>query len=84
MIRSATSIRERGWLCFLLLLPRTFSTQYLLEIFWGWLMDPCCGLSFWAAQTAHPNRKLNLTPQVLLFNCQFSEHARSVLIAFGL
>ena len=52
-------IRERGWLCFLLLLSRTFSTQYLLGIFWGWLMDPCCGLSLWAAQTAHPNRKLN-------------------------
>ena len=48
------------WLCFLLLLPRSFSTQYLLGIFWGWLMDPCCGLSLWAAQTAHPNRKLKL------------------------
>jgi len=57
-IRSATSIRERGWLCFLLLLSRTFSTQLLLGIFGGWLMDPCCGLSLWAAQTAHPNRKL--------------------------
>jgi len=41
----------------LLLLSRTFSAQYLLGIFWGWLMDPCCGLSLWAVQTAHPNWK---------------------------
>jgi len=45
MIRSVTCLRERGWLCFLLLLPQTFSTQYLLGIIWGWLMDPCCSLS---------------------------------------
>ena len=34
------SIREQGWLCFLLLLSRTFSAQYLLGIFLGMADGP--------------------------------------------
>jgi len=55
-------------MCFLLLLSRTFSTQYLLGIFRGLLMDPCCGLILWAAQTAHPNRKRNETKRLPIGN----------------
>ena len=39
-------------------------------------MDPCCGLSLWAAQTAHPNRKLEVSD---LYSAKVSEENQGAL-----